>query len=191
MEYAVTDRRRKFRFASENPAKLAVLRRILKRHRDEPTLIIGTYVDHLRAIANELHAPVLTGQTSNVRREKLYEDFRAGRLRMLFVSKVANFAIDLPDAAVAIQISGTFGSRQEEAQRLGRLLRPKAGTNQAHFYTLVTRETVEQDFALKRQLFLTEQGYAYEILDENDLNHPRFAECGGGDNLAVQGVSGT
>lgn len=191
MEYAVTDRRRKFRFASENPAKLAVLRRILERHRDEPTLIIGTYVDHLRAIAKELHAPVLTGQTSNVEREKLYEDFRAGRLRMLFVSKVANFAIDLPDAAVAIQISGTFGSRQEEAQRLGRLLRPKAGTNQAHFYTLVTRETVEQDFALKRQLFLTEQGYAYEILDENDLNHPRFAECGAGGNLAVQGVSGT
>ena len=121
MEYAVTDRRRKFRFASENPAKLAVLRRILERHRDEPTLIIGTYVDHLRAIANELHAPVLTGQTSNVRREKLYEDFRAGRLHMLFVSKVANFAIDLPEAAVAIRVSVTVGSRQAEATRRGRV----------------------------------------------------------------------
>ncbi len=191
MGYAVTDQRRKFRFASENPAKLAVLRRVLDRHRDEQTLIIGTYVDHLRAIADELHAPVLTGQTSNVQRERHYDDFRAGRLRTLVVSKVANFAIDLPDAAVAIQVSGTFGSRQEEAQRLGRLLRPKPGTNQAHFYTLVTRETLEQDFALKRQLFLTEQGYAYEILDENDLNHPRLAECGTGFKPAVRLASGT
>jgi DNA excision repair protein ERCC-3 len=138
-----------------------------------------------------LHAPVLTGQTSNAQREKLYEDFRAGRLRTLVVSKVANFAIDLPDAAVAIQVSGTFGSRQEEAQRLGRLLRPKPGANQAHFYTLVTRETLEQDFALKRQLFLTEQGYAYEILDENDLNHPRLAGCGAGFKPGVRLASGT
>ena len=179
MEYAVTDRHRKFRFASENPAKLAVLRRVLNRHRDEQTLIIGTYVEHLRAIADELHAPVLTGQTSNAQRERLYGDFRAGRVRVLIVSKVANFAVDLPDAAVAIQISGTFGSRQEEAQRLGRLLRPKPGANQAHFYTLVTRETLEQDFALKRQLFLTEQGYAYEIIDAGELrlHEPLASAC--------------
>ncbi len=177
MEYAITEQRQKFRFASENPAKLPLLRGILDRHREEQTLIIGTYVEHLRGIAKELDVPVLTGQTSNAKREKLYEAFRAGRLRTLAVSKVANFAIDLPDAAVAIQVSGTFGSRQEEAQRLGRLLRPKVGGNQAHFYTIVSRETIEQEFALKRQLFLTEQGYAYEILDESDMNHANMADA--------------
>jgi DNA excision repair protein ERCC-3 len=165
MQYAVTDRRRKLRFASENPAKLDVLRRVLARHPSDPTLIIGTYVEHLQQIASELQAPIITGQTPNRERERLYDEFRAGRLRVLAVSKIANFAIDLPDAAVAIQVSGTFGSRQEEAQRLGRLLRPKPGMNQAHFYTLVTRETLEQDFAMKRQRFLTEQGYSYEIVD--------------------------
>jgi DNA excision repair protein ERCC-3 len=163
MTYAVTDRRRKLRFASENPDKLDVLRRILLRHPMDATLIIGTYVEHLQQIAAELQAPVITGQTPQAERERLYDDFRAGRLRLLVVSKIANFAIDLPDAAVAIQVSGTFGSRQEEAQRLGRLLRPKPGTNQAQFYTLVTRETLEQEFALNRQRFLTEQGYAYQI----------------------------
>lgn len=170
MAYAVTDRRRKLRFASENPGKLDVLRRILARHAADPTLIIGTYVEHLQRIAAGLRVPVITGQTSNRERERLFDDFRAGRLQVLAVSKVANFAIDLPDAAVAIQVSGTFGSRQEEAQRLGRLLRPKPGTNQAHFYTLVTRETLEQDFAMKRQRFLTEQGYAYRIVDSQVLN---------------------
>lgn len=168
MEYAVTDRRHKFRFASENPAKLPLIRRILARHPTEPTLIIGTYVDHLRTLANELGVPVLTGKTASNVREQLFDDFRSGRLRVLVVSKIANFAVDLPEASIAIQVSGTFGSRQEEAQRLGRLLRPKAALNQAHFYTLVTRETLEQDFALKRQLFLTEQGYAYEIVDEDE-----------------------
>lgn len=189
MEYAVTEHRRKFRFASENPAKLPVLQRILDRHRNEQTLIIGTYVDHLRGIADTLKVPVLTGQTSNVQREKYFADFRAGRLRTLVVSKIANFAIDLPDAAVAIQVSGTFGSRQEEAQRLGRLLRPKAGANQAHFYTLVTRETLEQDFALKRQLFLTEQGYAYEILDAGDMGRVGLAEDAAGFEHEVRTVS--
>ena len=169
MTYAVTDRRRKLRFASENPAKLHVLRRILDRHSADPTLVIGTYVQHLRYIAVELRAPVITGQTSNAERERLYDDFRAGRLHVLVVSKVANFALDLPDAAVAIQVSGIFGSRQEEAQRLGRLLRPKPGANQANFYTLVTSETLEQDFAANRQRFLTEQGYAYEIVDQQTL----------------------
>lgn len=169
MEYAITDRRRKLRFASENPAKLAVLRRLLAHHVGDQTLIIGTYVDQLRALADELQVPLLTGSTSDRQRESLYHDFRAGQLPVLIVSKVANFAIDLPDATVAIQVSGTFGSRQEEAQRLGRILRPKPEMNQAHFYTLVTRETLEQDFALKRQRFLTEQGYAYRIIDAGDV----------------------
>jgi DNA excision repair protein ERCC-3 len=165
MPYAVADARQKFRIASENPDKLAAVREILKRHPGEPTLIIGMYVDQIQHIAAELGVPVLTGAIAQRKRDALYEDFKAGRVGVLAVSKIANFAVDLPDAAVAIQVSGTFGSRQEEAQRLGRILRPKAGANQAHFYTIVSRDTVEQDFALKRQLFLCEQGYNYEICD--------------------------
>ena len=165
MPYAVCDARQKFRVASENPAKLAAVREILKQHPDEPTLIIGMYVEQIKQIATELGVPVLTGTTAQRKRDAIYEDFKAGRIGVLAVSKIANFAVDLPDAAVAIQVSGTFGSRQEEAQRLGRILRPKPGENQAHFYTIVSRDTVEQDFALKRQLFLCEQGYAYEIRD--------------------------
>jgi DNA excision repair protein ERCC-3 len=165
MPYAVAEARDKFRIASENPLKLEAVRQILERHADEPALVIGMYLDQLRALAEPLGLPVLTGTTSQRKRDRLYDDFRAGRVRVLAVSKVANFAVDLPEASVAIQVSGTFGSRQEEAQRLGRILRPKNGTNQAHFYTLVSRDTVEQDFALKRQLFLCEQGYAYSIVD--------------------------
>jgi DNA excision repair protein ERCC-3 len=165
MTYAVAESRNKFRIASENPRKLAVVRQLLAEHADESALIIGMYVDQIKAIANELDVPVITGSTSQRRRDELFEEFKSGRLRVMAVSKVANFAVDLPDASVAIQISGTYGSRQEEAQRLGRILRPKAGRNQAHFYTLVSRDTVEQDFALKRQLFLCEQGYAYDIRD--------------------------
>ncbi len=168
MPYAVADARKKFRLASENPAKLAAVQKILERHPDEPTLIISMYVDQIKQIAVELGIPVLTGTTAQRKRDAIYEDFKAGRVSVLAVSKIANFAVDLPDAAVAIQVSGTFGSRQEEAQRLGRILRPKPGANQAHFYTIVTRDTVEQDFALKRQLFLCEQGYAYEILDSGE-----------------------
>jgi DNA excision repair protein ERCC-3 len=122
-----------------------------------------------------LDLPVITGMTSQRRRDTLFEEFRSGRLAVLAVSKVANFAVDLPDASVAIQISGTFGSRQEEAQRLGRILRPKTGLNQAHFYTIVSRDTVEQEFALKRQLFLCEQGYAYDILDGEDVTQRRHS----------------
>ncbi|MGO8791713.1 MAG: DNA repair helicase XPB [Terriglobia bacterium] len=166
MPYAVAEARDKFRIASENPLKLEVVREILDRHPHEPSLVIGMYLDQLRALAGPLGLPVLTGSTPQRRRDQLYADFRAGRIRVLAVSKVANFAVDLPEASVAIQISGTFGSRQEEAQRLGRILRPKDGRNQAHFYTIVTRDTVEQDFALKRQLFLCEQGYAYSIVDQ-------------------------
>jgi DNA excision repair protein ERCC-3 len=169
MPYAVAEARDKFRIASENPAKAEVVRRILARHPDEPALVIGMYLDQLKEIARELDVPVLTGSTGQVVRDRLYADFRAGRIPVLAVSKVANFAVDLPDAALAIQVSGTFGSRQEEAQRLGRVLRPKEGANQAHFYTLVSRDTVEQEFALKRQLFLCEQGYEYTIADAEEV----------------------
>ncbi len=168
MPYAVAEQRQKFRIASENPRKQAVVRQILRRHPDEPTLIIGMFVEQLQQLARELDLPLITGSTAQRKRDELFERFKAGEVRVLAVSKVANFAVDLPDAAVAIQVSGTFGSRQEEAQRLGRILRPKAGRNQAHFYTLVSGDTVEQDFALRRQLFLCEQGYTYEILDAFD-----------------------
>jgi DNA excision repair protein ERCC-3 len=169
MPYAVADKRKKFRISSENPAKLRLVRKILRLHQDKQILLIGMYIDQLKSIAVDLKIPVITGATSQRRRDELYGRFKDGRITILAVSKVANFAVDLPDAAVAIQISGTFGSRQEEAQRLGRILRPKAGENQAHFYSLVTQDTVEQDFALKRQLFLCEQGYAYRIETGNSF----------------------
>ncbi len=140
-----------------------MVRQILNLHKDKQVLLIGLYIDQLKDIASDFNIPLITGSTTQARRDDLYRNFRDGKINILAVSKVANFAVDLPDASVAIQISGTFGSRQEEAQRLGRILRPKQGENQAHFYSLVTRDTVEQDFALKRQLFLCEQGYAYTI----------------------------
>lgn len=169
MPYAVAEQRNKFRIASENPDKAQVVRDILARHPGEPALIIGMYVDQLEVLANEMMAPLITGTTPQAKRDILFERFRGGRLPALVVSKVANFAIDLPDASLAIQVSGTFGSRQEEAQRLGRVLRPKPGDNQAHFYSIVTADTVEQDFALKRQLFLCEQGYEYQIADAHEF----------------------
>jgi DNA excision repair protein ERCC-3 len=169
MPYSVADARQQFRIASENPDKLEVVRRILERHPGEPALVIGMYVEQIEWMAGQLGIPVLTGTTGQRRRDTLYRDFREGRVPVLAVSKVANFAVDLPDAAVAVQVSGTFGSRQEEAQRLGRILRPKRGANQAHFYTLVSRDTTEQEFALKRQLFLCEQGYAYRIADPREV----------------------
>ncbi|HSR52182.1 MAG TPA: DNA repair helicase XPB [Acidobacteriota bacterium] len=177
MSYATADPRAKARLAAENPCKPPLVRRILDRHRGQPTLIIGTYVDQLKRLGDELDIPVLTGATSQEVREDCYSRFKSGRLKTLAVSKIANFSVDLPDAAVAIQISGTFGSRQEEAQRLGRVLRPKEDGNQAHFYSLVSRDTVEQDFALKRQLFLCEQGYKYRIEDlSGDLQPVGAAE---------------
>ena len=165
MAYAVAEPRNKFRVAAENPDKTRIVKQILAEHPDEPALVMGMYLEQIKRLADELGVPVLTGSTPQRRRDALYADFKAGRLRVLAVSKVANFAVDLPDASLAIQVSGTFGSRQEEAQRLGRILRPKAGDNRAHFYSLVSRDTVEQDFALKRQLFLCEQGYTYAIRD--------------------------
>ncbi len=159
--YERADERQKFRIASDNPAKLPVLDDLVKRHKEDNILVIGTYVDQLVVIARRLKAPLITGKTPHDERDVLFEDFRTGRIKLLVVSKVANFSIDLPDANVAIQISGSFGSRQEEAQRLGRILRPKK--KEARFYTVVTADSKEQEFAMKRQLFLTEQGYRYHI----------------------------
>jgi len=164
MEYAVAEARHKFRIASENPGKLRLVRQLLERHRDVPVLIIGMYVAQVEGFARELGLPLLSGATNQAKRDFVYEQFRRGEIRALVVSKIANFSVDLPDAAVAIQVSGMFGSRQEEAQRLGRILRPKPGENEAHFYSIVSRDTVEQDFALNRQLFLCEQGYEYRIV---------------------------
>jgi DNA excision repair protein ERCC-3 len=165
LRYAVASNHRRFRVAAENPRKVPVAERLLELHRGHSILIIGHYLNQLDIIAEAVRAPLITGKTPQGERDVLYEEFRRGRIPVLVVSKVANFALDLPDANVAIQVSGTFGSRQEEAQRLGRILRPKSGENVAYFYTLVSRDTVEQDYALKRELFLTEQGYQYEIAD--------------------------
>ncbi len=165
MEYAVAEWRNKYRLASENPAKDDVVARLLERYPDSRVIVIGQYLKQLRQLRRRFNIPLITGQTSNVEREDLYNKFRRGEVRSLILSKVGNFAIDLPDANVLIQVSGTFGSRQEEAQRLGRILRPKTGGEVAHFYSLVTRDTREQDFAHHRQLFLTEQGYSYHIAD--------------------------
>lgn len=170
LEYALAgDARVKYRIAAENPDKLALVRELVARHKDDLVLVIGQYLEQLAQLAAELDAPLITGKTPTAEREALYAAFREGRERVLVVSRVANFSIDLPDASVAIQVSGTFGSRQEEAQRLGRILRPKPGDNQAHFYTLVTKDTKDQEYAAKRQLFLTEQGYRYSILDAGEL----------------------
>ena len=169
-EYVLTeDSRIKYRIAAENPIKTDVLEELLKLHEEDSVLIIGQYISQLKGLAARLDAPLVTGKTPNTERDLLYEEFRQGRIKVLVVSKVANFAIDLPDANVAIQISGTFGSRQEEAQRLGRILRPKKDGSIANFYTLVTRDTKDQDFSTNRQLFLTEQGYSYNIVDAADI----------------------
>jgi DNA excision repair protein ERCC-3 len=155
----------KFRIASSNPRKMEVIADLFDKHREDNILVIGTYLDQLKQVARKFRAPLITGKTPHREREVLFDKFRRGAIKQLVVSKVANFSIDLPDANIAIQISGTFGSRQEEAQRLGRILRPKKKA--ALFYTVVTGDTKEQEFALKRQLFLTEQGYRYHIVDHD------------------------
>lgn len=165
MPYALSEEREKYRMAAENPVKMQVVQELVARHEEDQVLIIGQYLDQLKYLSELLDAPLLSGRTSNAQRERYYDQFRRGELKRLVVSKVANFAIDLPDANVAIQVSGTFGSRQEEAQRLGRILRPKSDGRPAHFYTIVTRDTRDQDFSANRQLFLTEQGYRYTIED--------------------------
>ncbi len=160
-KYERSNKTLQFRLASENPAKIDVALDLVERHKDDNILIIGTYLDQLIELSKKLKAPLITGKTPQRERDRLFGRFRSGEDTLLVVSKVANFAIDLPDANVAIQVSGSFGSRQEEAQRLGRILRPK--DDEAHFYTVVTGDSKEQEFAIKRQLFLTEQGYRYNI----------------------------
>lgn len=160
-KYEEADENEKFRLASENPLKLDVVQTLVDRHPDDHILVIGTYLSQLKRLAREIDAPLITGETPQRERDELFAKFRKGIVKRLIVSKVANFAVDLPDASVAIQVSGSFGSRQEEAQRLGRILRPK--DRQAYFYTVISGDSKEQEFAMKRQLFLTEQGYRYHI----------------------------
>ncbi len=162
IEYAVAGSRIKHKIASENPVKTEVVRELVTKYSEDKILVIGQYIDQLQKLSQELNAPIITGKTPNAERDRIYSEFRNGTIRVLVVSKVANFAIDLPDASIAIQVSGTFGSRQEEAQRLGRILRPKERTSR--FFTLITRNTVEEDFGSNRQKFLAEQGYSYRIL---------------------------
>ena len=171
IDYAVSGARVKHRIASENPRKFEVAQEIINRYPQDKILVIGQYLEQLAYFAKRLNAPIITGKTPNAERDKIYGDFRSGKIHVLVVSKVANFAIDLPDASVAIQVSGTFGSRQEEAQRLGRILRPKE--RMSRFFTLITRSTVEEDFGSNRQKFLAEQGYSYRIIrytTKDDLN---------------------
>ena len=169
MEYIVAEQRQKYRIAADNTVKLDILDRLLRYHEGDRVLIIGMYLEQLEKIAKRYDLPLITGKTKVLEREVLYEKFRTGEISTLVVSKVANFSIDLPDANVAIQISGTFGSRQEEAQRLGRILRPKSDGSQAYFYTIVSKETVDQEYSANRQRFLTEQGYRYLILYDEEI----------------------
>jgi DNA excision repair protein ERCC-3 len=163
MEYALASKRGQFRIAAENPSKIDGVQKILNAHPDARVLIIGEYLSQLQALAARLGYPLISGKMPGPQREQLYQRFRSGEIRSLILSRVGNFALDLPDADVLIQVSGIFGSRQEEAQRLGRILRPKSDGRQACFYTLVSHHTSEEEFARKRQLFLTEQGYSYKL----------------------------
>jgi DNA excision repair protein ERCC-3 len=167
--YATAEPEERYRLASCTHHKIDVVRSLVESHPGQPTLVIGQYIDQLDEIAAALDAPVIKGETTVRERQRLFAAFRSGEIGLLVVSKVANFSIDLPSAEVAIQVSGSFGSRQEEAQRLGRLLRPKTEGRTAHFYTIVSRDTVDADFAQNRQRFLAEQGYAYRIVDAEDV----------------------
>ncbi|WP_324288136.1 MULTISPECIES: DNA repair helicase XPB [Gordonia] len=176
LQYAVAENEEKYKLCSTAHTKVNVVKSILAKHAGSPTLVIGAYIDQLEELGRELDAPVIQGSTKNKEREALFDRFRSGELQTLVVSKVANFSIDLPEASVAVQVSGTFGSRQEEAQRLGRLLRPKKDGGQAHFYSVVSRDTLDADYAAHRQRFLAEQGYAYRITDADDLLGPAIGE---------------
>lgn len=169
MLYATAENQDRYRIAACAESKLRAVDTLLQRHQGLPTLIIGAYIDQLEELGARFGVPVIEGKTSNKKREELFNKFRAGDITTLVVSKVANFSIDLPEAAVAIQVSGTFGSRQEEAQRLGRLLRPKSDGSEAHFYSVVSRDSLDSEYAAHRQRFLAEQGYAYRIIDAADL----------------------
>lgn len=172
MLYATAEASDRYRLAATTPTKIPVVKQILARHEGEPALVIGAYLDQLEEIGEELGVDVIEGKTSNAKREELFGKFRRGEINTLVVSKVANFSIDLPEASVAVQISGTFGSRQEEAQRLGRLLRPKSDGGGAVFYSVVTRDTLDTEYAAHRQRFLAEQGYAYRIVDADEYLGP-------------------
>jgi DNA excision repair protein ERCC-3 len=172
MAYATAEPDERYRMASTARTKLPVVRALVQRHPDDQVLVIGGYIDQLHELAEYLDAPIVEGSTTTRQRERLFDEFRAGSLRTLVISRVGNFSIDLPEAAVAIQVSGTFGSRQEEAQRLGRVLRPKSDGRQAHFYTVVARDTIDTEYAAHRQRFLAEQGYAYTIVDADDVLSP-------------------
>ncbi|HMG64938.1 MAG TPA: DNA repair helicase XPB [Streptosporangiaceae bacterium] len=169
LSYATAEPEERYRYCATTASKRRVTQALVEKHRGTPTLVIGQYIDQLDELGEALDAPVIKGETTNPQREKLFDAFRNGEITVLVVSKVANFSIDLPEATVAIQVSGTFGSRQEEAQRLGRVLRPKADGHTAHFYSVVARDTIDQDFAAHRQRFLAEQGYAYRIVDADDV----------------------
>ena len=169
MAYAVTENEEKYRAAATARTKLPIVKALVDKHQDEQILVIGAYLDQLHELGEFLDAPIVQGSTTNKERERLFDEFRRGELKTLVISRVGNFSIDLPEAAVAIQVSGTFGSRQEEAQRLGRVLRPKADRRQAHFYTVVSRDTIDTEYAAHRQRFLAEQGYAYTIVDADDV----------------------
>ncbi|HEX4247972.1 MAG TPA: DNA repair helicase XPB [Pseudonocardia sp.] len=172
LSYATAEAEERYKLASTARTKAAVVKAILDRHPGEPALVIGAYLEQLHELGAELDCPVIEGSTRNKEREELFQAFRTGEIPRLVVSKVANFSIDLPEASVAVQVSGTFGSRQEEAQRLGRLLRPKGDRRQAHFYSVVSRDTLDTEYAAHRQRFLAEQGYAYRIMDADDLLGP-------------------
>ncbi|GIE89380.1 DNA repair helicase XPB [Actinoplanes regularis] len=172
MSYAVAEAEERYRMAATARTKLPVVKALIDKHPEEQVLVIGGFLDQLHTLGEFLDAPIIEGSTTNRERERLFDAFRSGELRTLVLSKVGNFSIDLPEAAVAIQVSGTFGSRQEEAQRLGRVLRPKGDRRQAHFYTVVSRDTIDTEYAAHRQRFLAEQGYAYTIVDADDVLGP-------------------
>jgi DNA excision repair protein ERCC-3 len=178
MGYAVADAEERYRVASTARTKMNVVKAVLDRHPGEPALVIGAYLEQLEELGEALDCPVIQGSTRNRERERLFDAFRRGEVPRLVVSKVANFSIDLPEASIAVQVSGTFGSRQEEAQRLGRLLRPKGDGRQAWFYSVVSRDTVDTEYAAHRQRFLAEQGYAYRIVDADDLLGPAVPDVG-------------
>jgi DNA excision repair protein ERCC-3 len=169
MAYATSEAEERYRFAATARSKLPVVKALVERHVDDQVLVIGAYIDQLHQLGEALNAPIIQGSTTNKERERLFDEFRSGRLRTLVISRVGNFSIDLPEVAIAVQVSGTFGSRQEEAQRLGRVLRPKSDGRQAHFYTVVSRDTIDTEYAAHRQRFLAEQGYAYTIVDADDV----------------------
>ena len=169
LNYATAEQEDRYRFCSTSQTKKAVAIALAKQHSNDQVLVIGQYIDQLDQLSEALGVPVIKGDTPIKERERLYALFRSGEIKCLVVSKVANFSIDLPEATIAIQVSGTFGSRQEEAQRLGRILRPKADGRGARFYSLVARDTIDQDFAQNRQRFLAEQGYAYRIIDADEI----------------------